>query len=1175
VHAAARRRHSPYTPTDLHPSSPHKHPHPANRRHALSRLPPPEVERPAAEERYCCICQDLTPGLCCRAPSAHFTCNGCFDDYVQISLRGGDVVALAASDWALQCPMAADCPPRPPAAGSAYTHRDIALHARCETFILFLAAREASAEQRGEARREEVERQRREARWRALQSEEPERAAFSAEEARLAAELQEAMTLRRPCCGAPVAAGVWDACAAVTCDVCPNHTNFCGVCLGYSGTSRAVHEHLRNTCPLNRGRSAFPDDSVFRAARVALARPRVEEVLQPWKRSAGSRAAAAEVLTDQARNLADINLSAGALIASLFLPPEELIEAAAAHGGAAVDDDGVAVLLDALRLRDAGVVEAAVAALARLAAYDVPERRDAIIDGAGGGAGAAQLVALARRPEVAIAHWAVVALVHLTSQSAGAEERRDIIIAAGGAAALLAAAQQPTAGARNALTALSNLATDGAGADARRDAIIAGAGAAAGGAVAAAPMGGAAVGAADAGGAAVGGAAAGADAAGDAAAGADAADAAGAADGGAAPGAAVIVELVRHADAGIAVKAANVLCWLATGADGFDARCAAMTAAGAIAALLSALQRPETIMARHAAETLNRLMMGDGNNGAIAARRAVIFAGRAALMAAARRPEAAVVVQAVMALCILSYGAFGADPGAEERRTVLTAEGAASVLLAALQRPEGELAGQAARALDRLMAHGEGSNDRKGAVLAAGGAAVLVAAVQRPEAAVVGAAVEALGALTYGHFRRVGSDVDVVDARVASLIAAGAIAALVVAVRNPRSETAAAAAGVLERLADRGRTRAHEAEALCDSIVAAGAAALVEAALRPDAREARAALGTLRGLSKSSDTLRFGPLATLVDARRDALCTAGAVVALLVGLRRPDVFLVLRSSETLLQLASHGGDYGARLDAIVDGGGVAVLLDVLQHPEVELARRSLELLCRLSDSGAGGAARCAALVEGGVIPAVLAALRRPEAAVAKRAAATLSEMMGASTEQWYRDGDDLVCAITAGGGVAALLAALQRPEADVARQAANVLGYLAWAAAGYSGGAEARRAAIIREGGIAPLLATVRRGSDIDDVYLADAAIIALTGLADDGEGAEERRSAIFAAGAVAVLLHVMRRDDSDDEDAEYLIDEAGSLLKKLASPVAGGAGAAARAAAIIAAGVGAAWVLL
>jgi len=111
-------------------------------------FPPPA---PDEAQRECCICFTSEPvgaGIFCRAPSAHFACNDCFDGHLNVSLNGGDVVAFAARGWALHCPIGVHCLPQPPAAGSAFTIQDLGRHANEATLAQYIAAREGAAEQR-------------------------------------------------------------------------------------------------------------------------------------------------------------------------------------------------------------------------------------------------------------------------------------------------------------------------------------------------------------------------------------------------------------------------------------------------------------------------------------------------------------------------------------------------------------------------------------------------------------------------------------------------------------------------------------------------------------------------------------------------------------------------------------------------------------------------------------------------------------------------------------------------------------------------------------------------------------------------------------------------------------------------------------------------------------------
>lgn len=84
--------------------------------------------------------------------------------------------------------------------------------------------------------------------------------------------MEDALTLRRPCCGEPVAFGGWDKCCSVSCDICS--VAFCGVCLGYSAAGD-VHDHVRS-CAKNPSGNLFPPAEDIRAAHTSLARVRLQ-----------------------------------------------------------------------------------------------------------------------------------------------------------------------------------------------------------------------------------------------------------------------------------------------------------------------------------------------------------------------------------------------------------------------------------------------------------------------------------------------------------------------------------------------------------------------------------------------------------------------------------------------------------------------------------------------------------------------------------------------------------------------------------------------------------------------------------------------------------------------------------------------------------------------------------
>lgn len=115
--------------------------------------------------------------------------------------------------------------------------------------------------------------------------------------------LQDALTLRRPCCGKPIAHEAWEGCAAVKCDACPG-VQFCGVCLDFS-VKGDCHPHARS-CAQNTSNNLFPPREVYQTAHRCLARQRVEKLLRPL---AGQTRLLRQTLADCERDLRDAGLT--------------------------------------------------------------------------------------------------------------------------------------------------------------------------------------------------------------------------------------------------------------------------------------------------------------------------------------------------------------------------------------------------------------------------------------------------------------------------------------------------------------------------------------------------------------------------------------------------------------------------------------------------------------------------------------------------------------------------------------------------------------------------------------------------------------------------------------------------------------------------------------------------
>jgi hypothetical protein len=201
-----------------------------------------------------------------------------------------------------------------------------------------------------------------------------------------------------------------------------------------------------------------------------------------------------------------------------------------------------------------------------------------------------------------------------------------------------------------------------------------------------------------------------------------------------------------------------------------DARRDALVAAGAPAVLVDVLRSSLCeSMLTVAAAALRMIVAGDGEG--VDARRESIDAvgGTAALVAAVQRPEPDVAAEATAALCNL---AAGGGEGAGALRNSIASAGGVAALVAATQRPEPDVAGPAATALRNLAAGGGvGAEALRDSIASAGGVAALVAVAQRPEPHVAADAAAALRNLAAGS----GSGGEM---RRAAIITAGGGAAL-------------------------------------------------------------------------------------------------------------------------------------------------------------------------------------------------------------------------------------------------------------------------------------------------------------------------------------------------------------------------------------------------------------
>jgi len=232
-----------------------------------------------------------------------------------------------------------------------------------------------------------------------------------------------------------------------------------------------------------------------------------------------------------------------------------------------------------------------------------------------------------------------------------------------------------------------------------------------------------------------------------------------------------LVSLVGSASRAAAMQASWALSRLA---DGGDAACDDIVAAGAPEVLTLALHRREIAIAVWAALALGRLA-ADGE-GAEARRDAIAGAGATEALAAALLRAVHDRDLACMSLRALYYLVSGDGEGADARRSAIVAAGAAA-LVAALSLDEA-VAGLAAKVLAELASGVEGADARRSALLEAGAARALVAALtHRSDAVVVWAALALTQLATYGEGA---------DARRSAIVDAGAAPALANALHRGR-----------------------------------------------------------------------------------------------------------------------------------------------------------------------------------------------------------------------------------------------------------------------------------------------------------------------------------------------------------------------------------------------------
>lgn len=113
--------------------------------------------------------------------------------------------------------------------------------------------------------------------------------------------IEEALTLRRPCCGAAVVFGLWDGCPNVRCDC---GALFCGVCLSYYYNGNRVQEH-RQDCG-----AVIAGPVVISNAHSALACERLRAALRAFR---GQPELVAQALVACERELKDVGLSSAVM----------------------------------------------------------------------------------------------------------------------------------------------------------------------------------------------------------------------------------------------------------------------------------------------------------------------------------------------------------------------------------------------------------------------------------------------------------------------------------------------------------------------------------------------------------------------------------------------------------------------------------------------------------------------------------------------------------------------------------------------------------------------------------------------------------------------------------------------------------------------------------------------
>lgn len=111
----------------------------------------------------CLLCNEsvsVGSGVTCRAPSAHFVCNCCFDNFVNSQLSADAQLALAQRDWRLQCVMLADCSSD---VQHAYSQPEVLRHVNKATRKLWLDTQARITRHAKKGLREEKEQRRQQA----------------------------------------------------------------------------------------------------------------------------------------------------------------------------------------------------------------------------------------------------------------------------------------------------------------------------------------------------------------------------------------------------------------------------------------------------------------------------------------------------------------------------------------------------------------------------------------------------------------------------------------------------------------------------------------------------------------------------------------------------------------------------------------------------------------------------------------------------------------------------------------------------------------------------------------------------------------------------------------------------------------------------------------------------